>query len=280
MRSTYPPQTGYPPQQQTGYPPQQQTGYPPPMTQTGYPPKTGYRQPQQTGYPPPMTQTGYPPQQTGYPPQQQTGYPPQTGYRQPQQTGYPPQQQQPQGNFWYSQYYQQIAGNPQAFAALQQWFNSVDQDRSGTINANEIANIRFAGQPLGLEVATKLIKVFDKDQSGSIEFVEYAILHQFLNVIQNAFFTADANRSGTIDAREIYTALQTAGFTLNFNTVQAAVTKFDTSKTGLNFQQFLLLCSHLSHLRSIFDWNDAQRSGRISLSYDQLCLIGTDILLK
>jgi len=95
---------GGPPPQSHGYPPQQ-GGYggPPPQSQ-GYPSQGGYGgpPPQQGGYPPqshgyPPQSHGYPPQQGGYggPPPQQGGYPPQShgyGGPPPQQGGYPPQQ--------------------------------------------------------------------------------------------------------------------------------------------------------------------------------------------
>jgi len=83
-----------------------------------------------------------------------------------------------------------------------------------------------------------------------------------------------------LDAREIHTALTGAGFQLSYPTVETVTAKFDTTKTGINFQSFLLLCAHLSHIRSIFEWNDTARTGRVNLAYDQLCHIGTDILLK
>jgi len=44
----------------------------------------------------------------------------------------------------------------------------VDKDRSGNIQSSELAQIQFNNQPIGINVATKLIKVFDKDGSGSI----------------------------------------------------------------------------------------------------------------
>jgi Ca2+-binding EF-hand superfamily protein len=53
-------------------------------------------------------------------------------------------------------------------ANLQAWFYSVDKDRSGSITYNELANLRFANKPLGVAAAKKLIKVFDKNYSGSI----------------------------------------------------------------------------------------------------------------
>jgi hypothetical protein len=95
---------------------------------------------------------------------------------------------------------------------LRAWFDSVDKDRSGQINAPELAQVQFGGKPLGPEIAAKFIKVYDRDNTKSIDFNEYVALHQMLEKLSNAFFTADADRSGTLDAREIYTAIQQAGF--------------------------------------------------------------------
>jgi len=95
---------------------------------------------------------------------------------------------------------------------LRAWFDSVDKDRSGNISAVELALVQFGGKPLGPETAAKFIKVYDRDNTKTIDFNEYVALHQMLEKLSNAFFSADADRSGTLDAREIYTAIQNAGF--------------------------------------------------------------------
>jgi len=146
----------------------------------------------------------------------------------------------------------------------------VDKDRSGTITANELATLPFGGKQLGHATAKKLIKVFDKNYSGSIDFAEYAALHQFLLKMQAAFFAADQDRSGYLDYREIYNALVQAGFQLSMPTVQAVCQKYDTSKKGLNWDHFLQCCALLATTRSIFEWNDSQKSGKVTFTYDQL----------
>lgn len=78
-------------------------------------------------------------------------------------------------------------------------------------------------KPKLCRVANKLIRVFDKDGSGQIEFREYCALHQFLNAMQNAFFAADRDRSGYIDANEMFAAVSGAGFQLSFNTIQGSL---------------------------------------------------------
>jgi Ca2+-binding EF-hand superfamily protein len=185
----------------------------------------------------------------------------------------------PQGQqfAWYSSYYNQ--NTPQQINELQTWFNAVDKDHSGTISAQELASQPFAGQPLGYNTATKLINIFDKDFSGQLDFVEYASLHQFLLRMQNAFYTADRDRSGYLDDREIFEALQASGFQLSYPTVKEVCSRFDyIPGRGLSIFSYLQVCIHLARLRSIFEWNDVQRRGTVTLTYDQLSHISTHLL--
>ena len=66
----------------------------------------------------------------------------------------------------YSQYYSML--NSKELQDLFSWFRSVDRDNSGSITANELQLLTFGGNPLGLETASKLVAVFDRDRSGSI----------------------------------------------------------------------------------------------------------------
>ena len=222
---------GYPPQQGYGAP---QQGYGAPQ-QPGQQPRPGGPAPQQGGYPP---QQGYgAPQQQGYgAPQQGYGAPQQPGQPgQPGQSGQPGQPGQP-GQNWVetgfplclsvqltlspqaSALYDQIP--PQEIARLQQWFAGVDRDRSGSISAPELATVVFGGKPIGVPTATKLIKVFDRDNSGTIDFREYAALNQYLMNMFNAFANADRDRSGFVDTNEIHQAMSAAGFQLSVGSIQ------------------------------------------------------------
>jgi len=161
--------------------------------------------------------------------------------------------------------------------SLQQWFRSVDRDNSGTVQTQELAGIQFDGKPLGTQVATKLVKVFDKDQSGAIDFNEYVALQRFLELMQRAFLAA-VGEGSTISPKDILTATGQAGFELSITTIEAAVRKFDPTCRGLDFPSFLYICAHFAHCRSIFEWNDQQRVGKIQLTYDALCHIGIELL--
>mmetsp|Transcript_25021 Transcript_25021/g.27830 ORF Transcript_25021/g.27830 Transcript_25021/m.27830 type:complete len:244 (+) Transcript_25021:27-758(+) len=181
-------------------------------------------------------------------------------------------------NSWYAHYYHQAMQNQQMIYQLQSWFQSIDTDRSGTIAAQELAGVAFHGRPLGLPCAVKIIRAFDKDKSGSIDFREYVALHQFLTQMTQAFFVADADRSGSIDPREAWTAVSQAGFSLSQPTITALSTKFNNTGYGLSFEAFLMAMAHLAIVRSIFEWNDAARSGFVRLSFDQLAHITIECL--
>jgi Ca2+-binding EF-hand superfamily protein len=159
-----------------------------------------------------------------------------------------------------------------------QWFYSVDHDRSGSISGTELAGIQFNGTPIGPQVGFKLIKVFDRDNSGTIDLREYSILHKFLTLMQNAFMSNDQGRQGKLQPQQIFTAIQSSGFQVSLPTIQAMAKKFDPTNTGITFSTYLWICSHLAHARSIFEWNDRARTGNINLTYDALAHIATEIL--
>jgi len=131
--------------------------------------------------------------------------------------------------------------------------------------------VTFNGKQLGFDAASKLVKVFDTDRNGSIDFYEYAAMHQFINRIRNAFLMADTDRSGRLEAREIHTAMTQAGFQyLTMSTISELLHKYDRSRLGLLWEEFLMMAAHIAHCRSIFEWNDKDKDGWITINQDQL----------
>ena len=310
----YPPQQGYPPKQGQ-YPPQQGKGqYPPQQMGMGppqgqYPPQQGQYPPQQG-----MGMGGYPPQQGQYPPQQGQGYPPmQQGYPQggfPNQ-GYPQGQQfggkqgkegkkgkmkkdksgkkgkggvgikgnvggkrmQGQGNQWYSAYYNQLS--PQELQQVQQWFTSVDLDRSGSITSYEMAAGVFPGNlKLPQPTCAKLIHVFDTDFSGTITFYEYAALYRFVQQTQQSFYYCDRDRSGTLDPMELQTALQQAGLQVAESDLRPFLKKLQKQNAAhVTLPSYVVLCVQLAHTKALFAKLDTMKKGTITLGYNQFIKI-------
>jgi len=109
---------------------------------------------------------------------------------------------------WYSQYYNQIS--PNEYEDLKKWFTTVDRDGNGHIEAQELQALTFGGVNIRYETARKLVKIFDRDYSGTIDFYEYASLHKFITCMQHAFIAGDTDKNGTLDSREIHNALRFA----------------------------------------------------------------------
>merc|ERR1712100_361625 len=176
----------------------------------------------------------------------------QGGYGQPAHNPYGGQQggygqpsaamQSAHANAWYNQYYQQI--QQQELQKLQAWFTSVDADRSGSITAHELQKVTFGGFPLTMAIAIKLVKVFDKDRSGTIDFIEYASMHQFITLMQKSFTQADRDRNGSL---------------------------------AINFPQFLQMGADITLLKSKFEWSDSDRDGVIHVNFTQLLEICADL---
>ena len=180
-------------------------------------------------------------------------------------------------NHWYGQLYNSMSHAE--LAELRKWFENIDQDRSGNITPAELQNLAFGPQrqQLGFETAVKLTKVFDKDRSGSIDFFEYATLHKFITSMQKAFAETDADRSGTLDAREIHNALRVSGFQLSLEAVNSMHRKYNKHGGGVRFTDFLAMAADIALLRTQFEIYDRNRSGYIQIDLNSLIVIASEI---
>jgi len=145
----------------------------------------------------------------------------------------------------------------------------VDRDGSGTITSDELANVAIGGLRLGIDTAIKLVRIFDVNNNGSIDFQEYASLHKFLLSMQATFSTADKDKNGKLDVQEIHNALEAGGFKMSYQSSQALYRKYDTGY-GLNMQQFIQLVAHVALCRTSFEVRDRERKGLITLDFNQL----------
>ncbi|EFA81492.1 penta EF hand calcium binding protein [Heterostelium album PN500] len=169
---------------------------------------------------------------------------------------------------WYYNLYAQL--QQQQLMEMNAWFISMDRDRSGTISSHELQYLVIGGTPLGIDTANKLIRCFDRNRNGQIDFYEYAALHAFINHLYRCFAANDRNFSGTIDVREIYSALASAGFSLPFQTVNLYFMKYSPTGAPLLFTQYLNLCASVALTRSLFEWSDPMRTGMIHITLQQL----------
>lgn len=72
---------------------------------------------------------------------------------------------------------------PQVSPEIQNFFNQVDKDHSGKINAQELqsALINGKGQPFSDKACNLMIGMFDIDRSGTIDVAEFEKLFNYVN---------------------------------------------------------------------------------------------------
>ncbi|XP_060608151.1 programmed cell death protein 6-like isoform X2 [Ruditapes philippinarum] len=174
----------------------------------------------------------------------------QQGYGQP---GAPPPGQ-PDQNFLYSV------------------FQRVDKDRSGQITANELASALSNGTwtPFNPETVRLMIGMFDRDNSGSINFQEFSSLWKYVTDWQNCFRSYDRDNSGAIDKNELKTALTSFGYRLSDGFYFILIKKFDRTGRGtISFDDFIQCCVVMQTLTSAFRQHDSDQDGWVTITYEQ-----------
>jgi Ca2+-binding EF-hand superfamily protein len=247
-----------------GYNPAAQPTYPPPA---GAPYGAGgYGQatapPPMGGFPP---QAGYAPPQAGYAPQQAGYAPPQAGYA-PPQAGYAPQ----------AAYANQPP--PGVSNDLWAWFQAVDADRSGRINANELKAALVNGNYSSFNDGTcrLMIKLFDRDNSGTIDVHEFSSLWKYISDWRDCFNRFDQDRSGSINSSELAQALGSFGYRLSPRFCQTLVKTYSSRKVGANssngsisFDDFIEACVTIKNLTDTFRAYDQHQQGVITVGFEQ-----------
>lgn len=237
---------------------------------SGYPTQGGYpgSAPPQGGYPgAPRPQGGYPgapPPQGGYPgaPPAQGGYP---GAPPPQQGGYPGAPP-PQGGYPGAPGYGAPAPDPQ----IQQWFNAVDQDRSGQITAQELQKALVNGNwsNFSEEACRLMIEMFDRENKGTINIHEFGALFNYINQWKATFESFDRDRSGFIEHTELSQAFQQMGYRFSPTFVQNLLGKYDPKTRKLTLDNFIVACVQIKRLTDSFRTRDREMKGTATLHYE------------
>lgn len=154
---------------------------------------------------------------------------------------------------------------------LPQWFQSVDQDRTGRISVRELQRVlNQNGLNYSLKFCASLIRMNDKSNNGQAEYQEFCELHRFLVSAQQMFLQADADRSGYLTLPQVHNAITTAGFQLDETSFYAACQSFDVERTGkFSLDYFLAFYVFLTNSRSIFTAFDSNHSGSITLDFSR-----------
>lgn len=191
-------------------------------------------------------------------------------------------QQQNQQQYQQQQHQQQQRGGPQFSSTPQPpqgvdptlwaWFQSVDQNNSGSINCEELqqALLNNNWSQFNAETCRLMIAMFDQDKSGTINIHEFSALWKYVQDWKGCFDGFDNDRSGTIDAEELNKAFTTFGYRLSVPFCELCVRVFDTTSAHtMKFDSFIQCCIMLKTFTDQFMRFDKNQNGVIDINYEQ-----------
>ncbi|KAG2444090.1 hypothetical protein HYH02_009032 [Chlamydomonas schloesseri] len=151
------------------------------------------------------------------------------------------------------------------------WFESVDADGSGLLDAKELRQaFDIGGLGYSLQQAHQFVRAFDSKGNHKLNVNEFVELHRFLSAVTDAF-SAVSKGSKTITAADAPQALARLGYTLDPHALNAVLLRHDTDVSGTFARDdFLRISLFLHTARRGFTAFDTQRSGKIELNFNQL----------
>ncbi|KAL0913323.1 hypothetical protein M5K25_016774 [Dendrobium thyrsiflorum] len=154
--------------------------------------------------------------------------------------------------------------------ALKEWFHRVDSNNNGSINASQLKNALAVGNlDFPLAVVQQMIRMYDFDRNGTMDFEEFVALNKFLLKVQNAFSQLDRG-NGFLTLDDVYQALVKLGFSLDSPAFFTVCESFDQNKMGvIRLDAFISLCIFVQSARNLFNSFDTTKQGRVTLDFNQ-----------
>ena len=115
-----------------------------------------------------------------------------------------------------------------------------------------------------------MIRMFDTDRSGTVNFEEFCSLWAFLAAWRGLFDRFDADGSGSISLEEYKGALVAFGYHLSDGFVRFSYRMWDKRGGGeMSFDLFVQSCISLKRLTDVFKRYDTDRDGYVTLSFEE-----------
>ncbi|CAG0920240.1 unnamed protein product [Notodromas monacha] len=151
-------------------------------------------------------------------------------------------------------------------------FRSVDVNGDGEISSGELQRALGNGSfqyPFRLDVVERMISMFDRDFTGTINAREFVALWQYVSDWEKVFRRYDTKSDGYIDRAQFGTCLYAMGYRLSPYAVDSVVKRHGRPDSrGLHFDDFLACCVTVFTLTDIFRVHDTRQNGYASFNYD------------
>ncbi|KAF8152101.1 EF-hand, partial [Mycena galopus ATCC 62051] len=160
------------------------------------------------------------------------------------------------------------------------WFSRVDADGSGEITVEELQSALVNSNMTRFDIRTvrTLMTLFDTDDSGTIDFNEFAGLWTFIQNWKKVFELFDPDRSGMIDKEELHKVLL-AKFRrdLSPNLITSNTADSD-APAGFSLDSFLRAVVFVKQLGEEFQQAGPDGNGLIRINSDKFIEIALHLL--
>ncbi|RCI14664.1 hypothetical protein L249_6782 [Ophiocordyceps polyrhachis-furcata BCC 54312] len=150
-------------------------------------------------------------------------------------------------------------------------FRAVDKDGTGQLSERELSTALVNGDWTAFDIQTvrMMIRMFDSDRNGTINFDEFCGLWSFLASWRTLFDRFDVDRSGNISLNEFTDALIAFRYRLSPHFVELLFRTYDKRNEGvMSFDLFVQSCISLKRMTDVFKKYDDDRDGYITLSFE------------
>ncbi|KAJ6009289.1 hypothetical protein N7522_004305 [Penicillium canescens] len=162
-------------------------------------------------------------------------------------------------------------------------FRAANVSQSSTLTEQELGSALVNGDYTSFHPRTvkMMIRMFDRDGSGTINFDEFVSLWRYLAAWRELFDRFDEDRSGRISLTEFENALVAFGYRLSpkfvavifgvfeSKTKQMGVAPKDPTRNGMSFDLFVQACISLKRMTDVFKRYDEDRDGYITVSFEE-----------
>lgn len=156
----------------------------------------------------------------------------------------------------------------------------MDKSGTGQLTERELGKALVNGDFTQFDPHTvrMMIRMFDLDKSGSINFSEFCALWGFLAAWRALFERFDEDGSGYISFEEYTKALVQFGYRLTEGFVGLLYGSFDKGGEGrLSFDLFVQSCIVLKRMTDVFKRYDDDRDGYVTLSFEEFLTGGFNL---
>lgn len=128
-----------------------------------------------------------------------------------------------------------------------------------------------------IETCRSIVSLYNKETGKGLGFDEFKILWQRLSVWKNAFLRCDHDKSGTISAHELRSAVKDVGFFLNNQLLQLLVVRYADANRQIDFDNYLRCMVRLETSFRSFKSFDTRQTGEVTLNLMQWLFLTMNI---